>query len=392
MYLLRLALILSSTQAFAFHTSTKKQSFSLRSIYYHKLSSSISHLIPLFGHHDSTKNEHQVEIRNWKKGDGDKIVSLLTSAQEDEDFDPEGPIYMDCINEDLIQESYSEDGACLLVAASISTSSHPSQGVSLSEDHEDTNNHNTSTIIGTAALTIGTSVKYLKSGASISSSDKVTGAIRRVCAIEPFIIQRLLRNIEDRAKEVGVNELIVLAYNANTTTSKNYRPNSTLLEIMGYNALSSSSNFGSSVVQYTKLLESNKGQARAAKVDATDLGETALSLEKIDSSRDLILFGAVSVSLLALLLAFIGVTSFMGLELIPSSNDNRGVGSPLSIQELQILRQDEKLQRTDLDGSNNNGDGTGGGVIRQWSDLSVEERQEEIAMMKIIQGKNSRIK
>ena len=79
----------------------------------------------------------------------------------------------------------------------------------------------------------------------------------------------------------------------------------------------------------------------------------------------------------------------MGLELLPS-NDNRGIGMPLSTEELQRLKQDEQLQRTDIDGQKSI-EGAGAGGSRQWEDLNAEERREEVALMKIIQGRDFRL-
>lgn len=298
-----------------------------------------------------------VRIRDWKEGDGKHIIDLLISAESS--FNPEGPLEIDCGSEESINESYSEDGACMLVATTT------------------TDDGKSDKIIGTAALIVGTSVTYLKSGASLSSST-ITGAIRRVCAvandgidIEDSILQSLILKIESRAAEAGVGDLIALAYPATTY----HRPKVALLEKMGYSKLPANMD-GVDVVQYCKSMDDRDVVVKSnteGSPDRTTIGE----LQDV----------AVAASFLAVLfLALIGISTFMGLELIPSS-DNRGIGSPLSVQELELLKQDEKLQRTDLDGEQTTNPGG-----RQWKDLSFEERQEEGALMKIIQGQDARLK
>ena len=74
----------------------------------------------------------------------------------------------------------------------------------------------------------------------------------------------------------------------------------------------------------------------------------------------------------------------MGLEVLPSSaTDNRGVGTPLSIEEVLRLKEDEKLKRSNIDGEQ---------TTRPWEELGDEERREEAALMKIIQGQDVRIR
>jgi hypothetical protein len=74
----------------------------------------------------------------------------------------------------------------------------------------------------------------------------------------------------------------------------------------------------------------------------------------------------------------------MGFEVLPSSaTDNRGVGAPLSVEEVLRLKEDEKLKRSRIDGEQ---------TTRQWEELGDEERREEAALMKIIQGQDVRIR
>lgn len=300
----------------------------------------------------SSRLSEGVRIRDWNEGDGKYIMDLLLSVESG--FNPEGPLDIDCGSEDSIKESYGEDGACMLVA---------------------TTDGKQDRIVGTAALIVGTSVAYLKSGASLSSPG-ATGAIRRVCAVndaidtEESILQNLMVQIESRAAEAGVGELIALAYPATTRN----RPNVALLEKMGYTKLAANLD-GVDVVQYSKSVVCDRNVVKPNAGDSLGLANDELQDAAVVASF-----------LAALFLALMGVATFMGLELMPSS-DNRGIGSPLSVQELELLRQEEKLQRTDLDGGQTTS--TGG---RQWKDLSFEERQEEGALMKIIQGQDARLK
>mmetsp|Transcript_20283 Transcript_20283/g.30770 ORF Transcript_20283/g.30770 Transcript_20283/m.30770 type:complete len:527 (-) Transcript_20283:30-1610(-) len=387
----------------------------------------------------------QVQVRDWKKGDGKSIMDLLLSLESTSsdsksgglglnnfnNFNPEGPLDIDCSSEDLIQESYSEDGACMLVATTTIQQDGSGSG---SYNEKGGSGGNSERIVGTAALTVGTPVTYLKSGASMSSPADITGAIRRVCAVDESILQPLLRSIEIRASEAGVGQLILLAYpnpeserstgaGATTTAATAIcRPGTALLKSMGYEELPINLK-GVDAVQYGKNLvhvdqsqnqndantnaaENSNADANAdANANANAVNNSSLKQLNNHSSNEKILDAAVGASFLAILLAFVlGVGNFMGLELLPSigssgdNNNNRGIGSPLSVQELELLRQDERLQRTDLDGGAGASASTSGGAsavddgIRQWKDLSFEERQEEAAMMKIIQGQTTRLK
>ena len=73
---------------------------------------------------------------------------------------------------------------------------------------------------------------------------------------------------------------------------------------------------------------------------------------------------------------------------------NRGLGKPLSSEDLGQLLQDEKLQRKSLDAATTNaGTISGGGTSsREWTDLSLEEQREEMALLRIINGQDIRIK
>jgi len=337
-----------------------------------------------------------LEIRDWEGGDGTIIMDLLQSVESG--FNPEGPLETDCGSELLIRESYSEDGACMLIAKKKADGN--------GDDYDkDTSGAG---IVGTAALIVGTPVTYLKSGASMSTP-VTTGAIRRVCAVgndndngdnngnkidDAFILQNLLMQIESRAAEAGVDELVVLAYPA--TARHRHRPNAALLEQIGYAKLPATLE-GVDVEHYGKTVDVYLGDVAGGRkpivhVNAEEEdsivvgGRASVSTRANGVLQDV----TIAVSFLgAIALTLIGVATFMGFELIPSNDGNRGIGSPLSIQELAILRQEEKLQRTDLDGGREISNQIGG---RQWDDLSFEERQEEGALMKIIQGQDVRLK
>ena len=65
-----------------------------------------------------------------------------------------------------------------------------------------------------------------------------------------------------------------------------------------------------------------------------------------------------------------------------NNNNNRGLGRPLSTEDLRQLLQDEQLKRTTIDPMNEK---------REWNDLSLEERREEMALLQVIQGQDIRI-
>mmetsp|Transcript_3209 Transcript_3209/g.7135 ORF Transcript_3209/g.7135 Transcript_3209/m.7135 type:complete len:404 (+) Transcript_3209:625-1836(+) len=356
-------------------------------------------------------NNARIEIRDWDVGDGIYIANLLQQSIGSSNFDPEGPLEIDCGSEASIRASYNnngeddDDGACMLVAERMDISDDIANNDILPDD---TTNTGRRRIVGTAALIVGTPITYMKSGSSMSTP-AITGAIRRVCAVDVgdhngedsdngsnddndddgalSILRKLLMQIEIKATEAGVDELIILAYPA---SSPQKRPNGELLEGMGYAKLPSDLN-GVEVEQYGKTLDSNDNSPQ-------QLGNDGISESSSDGANinndALIQDAAIALSFLGTIaIALFSIANFMGLELIPSNNGNRGIGSPLSVQELESLKQDEKLQRTDLDGGRpgrSNQKMIDGG--RQWNDLSYEERQEEGALMKIIQGQDVRLK
>jgi hypothetical protein len=289
-----------------------------------------------------------IQIREWQEEDVDQIQSLLSDSSATS-FDPEGSLTVDCGSSDAIQESYNE--GCFLVA---------------------TDDNNSSKILGTAALIVGTQVSYLKSGASISTP-AVTGAVRRVCTANTrdneSILRLLLNDIQARAYTLGANELIMLAYPSTR------RPNSALVEKLGYRELPTKLP-GVDATQYAKKLGSATESNRANDNIATD------SSEKNNSAITGIAIAALLSTFILAAFGFVG--NFMGFEVLPSSaTDNRGVGAPLSVEEVLRLKEDEKLKRSNIDGEQ---------TTRQWEELGDEERREEAALMKIIQGQDVRIR
>jgi len=296
--------------------------------------------------HSHFQTKLSVKIREWREDDVKEIQSLLSDSVQSA-FDPEGPLEVDCGSAAAIQESYNGDGGCFLVA---------------------TNDTNDSEILGTAALIVGTQIAYLKSGASISTA-AIIGAVRRVCTVKDAdalssdsIIHKLLNEVETRAAQAGAAQLIMLAYPSTR------RPTPELLQSLGYLEFPAKLP-GVDAIQYGKVL-SDDTNTEAADVD------TSTSNNAVGDAAVGTLFVTV------LLIAFGFVANLMGFEIL-SSADNRGVGSPLSIQEVQRLEQDEQLKRTDLDGDQQ---------TRQWEDLGMEERREEAALMRIIQGQDVRAK
>mmetsp|Transcript_33261 Transcript_33261/g.50167 ORF Transcript_33261/g.50167 Transcript_33261/m.50167 type:complete len:356 (-) Transcript_33261:2170-3237(-) len=292
-----------------------------------------------------------INVRDWKDNDFIAIRSLLQSSESG--FDPEGPLDLDCGAQSTLRESYNPmDGGCFLVATKVDNSSE---------------------ILGTAALISGTPITYFSSGTSVSSPEKVTGAVRRTCSVEAkledqeLILQSLLAEIEKRAAKAGVTELIVLAYECSS------RLNPSLLVGLGYDELLTKlPNVDAS--QYRKVLPLSD--------NSDDVTSKGLKKRRIGSNVAAIIsiFGVGAALVFA-----ITVANVMGFELIPSNNDNRGIGTPLSTQELQILKEEEQLQRTDIDSQQTK-------EIRNWNDLSSEEKREEAALMKVIQGQDVRLK
>ena len=278
-------------------------------------------------------------IRDYQEGDANAIQQLLDTSS----FDPEGPLNADCGSHASIRESYLEDG-CFLVAT----------------DEDDDR------IVGTAGLMVGTIVSNLASGASVFSPNIVTGAVRRVSGLSPALCEQLINELELRAKNQQVHELIALGY-----PSGQQRPTKALLQKLKYE-LTENQLPGVDVVQFRKRLDTPK--TPSARYDRNMEEQPAQGL--LEGVQEAVLAGF----LVLVFVASTAVAQFMGLDVF--SNQNSDLGSPLTSQELSRLRQDEQLKRTTLDQAED----------RQWQDLSMEEQREEVALMQVIQGRNIRVK
>jgi len=301
----------------------------------------------------------EIRVRDWEEGDEKYIYEIISSAFIE--FDPEGPFEEDCGSIDAIKKYYpndNQDRGCLLVATDMTT---------------------TSKIIGIAALVVGSSITSFSSGSlTLSNPEQIKSAARRIYTInckpstQQSIISSLLNAIEIRARLSGANEIIALAYQCSC------RPKQIDLESFDYHQLPPTRQAGVDVIQYRKFLEPFRESSTELNVDTTHS-----NTESNTSSTDIGILALLVTSLLAILF---GVANFLGLEIFPANDNNRGIGTPLSIQELRVLKQDEQLKRTDLDR-----EGVSSGE-RQWKDLDSEELREETALMKIIQGQDSRLR
>ena len=309
-----------------------------------------------------------VVVRDWEPGDAKDILDLLRST-EDGNFNPEGSLELDCATEAILKESYdSEDGNCFLLAELFKDGSSEAK------------------LLGTAGLVVGTPVDYYASGASMSS-EKVIAAIRRCCCRYVYsssissneVLEVVLQNIEERAVAAGATELTVLAYQPPKDIAVAIcKPTPSLLERLGYQK-SLEQLKGIDAVQYTKnLVDKNERENLKGyrKTDATDSTKTLVA-------------SAIILGLLGTLFGgWIGVAQFMGFDaVLPLATDttavNRGLGRPLSSDDVGQLLRDEQLKRKTLDNASHG---------REWSDLSLEEKREEMALMQVINGQNIRIK
>jgi len=192
----------------------------------------VHHFRRTFLHHQAG-----VFIRDFEAGDGAAVLDLLQDNESG--FDPEGPIHIDCGSDAALEESYCQDGGCFLVAV------------------KDDNNNNE--IVGTVGLVVGTSITYLKTGDSILTG-AITGAVRRVCSqavslqasTSESTLQALLAEIEKRAMNAHVNELIILAYPSLTC-----RPSPPLLTKLGFKQLPAQLS-GADALQFGKRLLDNE--------------------------------------------------------------------------------------------------------------------------------------
>jgi len=211
-------------------------------------------------------------------------------------------------------------------------------------------------------------------------------------------LERLFQVLEQRAAQAGATEIVALAYPTPSFRDSDHvtieKPTSAFLETLGYERLLQQIP-GIDAIQYGKNLKSvlrdNSTQATVLKTNKnlTTTGNDAS--ETNQTQRMLALSGLLFTGILGLLLAgWIGVAQFMGFDTMlpvlsaetqPDAAINRGLGRPLTSQDLGQLLQDEQLKRTTLSLDD-----------REWNDLTLEEKREELALLQVIQGQNIRIK
>ena len=364
------------------------------------------------GRHSTALAGETFRVRDWSGEDGEAgealrlLVRAAASAGGGGDggsgggssggrrrFDPEGPLEVDVGSAARIAEAYDpSDGGCLLVAEAAGAGGGDGM---------------TSLLVGTVGLVLGTQVEYLRSGASVSAPrSRITGALRRACCLagggteKERILRALLAGAEDRAREGGADVLVALAYPEEGAGGKEdqeavvvRRPDASLLERCGYSPLPTQLGGGGiDVVQYGKELVGPDGESGGKAAAAEAEAEAAAAIPGGGTgaaAADAAVALSLALTGLALLLG--GVAALLGLDVGGGSADNRGIGAPLTREELVRLREDERLQRTDLDGGSGGGEGREGGA-RRWEDLRNEERREEEALLQIIQGRDVRIR
>jgi len=360
-----------------------------------------------------------VQIQDWQSNEFDMILNfLVTSIGDDDDkFNPEGSLEMDCSTSELLQESYdTKDGGCFLVAKTIILDTDNNDKNEDGDDASKPFSANKEQIVGTAGLIVGTPVEYYTSGSSRSSPQTVVAAVRRCycccrrhsqnvqslsnpsTTTDTTILERLFQVLEQRAAQAGATEIVALAYPTPSFRDSDHvtieKPTSAFLETLGYERLLQQIP-GIDAIQYGKNLKSvlrdNSTQATVLKTNKnlTTTGNDAS--ETNQTQRMLALSGLLFTGILGLLLAgWIGVAQFMGFDTMlpvlsaetqPDAAINRGLGRPLTSQDLGQLLQDEQLKRTTLSLDD-----------REWNDLTLEEKREELALLQVIQGQNIRIK
>lgn len=331
-------------------------------------------------------------IRDWrpnsKNDEPQQIYDLLLrhSAEQRNTatgaFDPEGPLEVDLLDRDVMQESYGDGDGCFLLAVAVAGDDEDGEG--------------RAEIVGTLGMIAGRKVVSRSSGASVAAPELRTAALRRVCVAPPdrgdddtveqalatrisvsATLEDLMRQGELRAAEAGATALIGLAFPE--TWGGVVRPSAELFAALGYQA-SDQQIPGVAVVQFEKDLSKIVASDGAA-ADNTATGRRAAVPWVVP---------AILAAVLSLGLGVVALYSnVFGIEQLWGSPDNGGVGTSLSTQNLQELLKDERLGRTGLDDV---GGGAGAASARQWTDLSPEELREEQALMKIIQGQSLRSK
>lgn len=302
----------------------------------------------------------EVEVKEWERSEVAGICDLLTCNG----FDPEGDISMDCCSPDALKMAYdSGDCSCFLVATAAGC------------------------VVGTAALAAGTLVTTMASGASVSQAGTAAALRRAAVSVDlgqeaqEAVFEALLSEVERRAARGGCAQILALAYQPDQQrTPRGLRMTSERLAARGYKA--------GDVIQGTEVQQFAK-----------KLGETSCPVPVTASSRPkeggvardarllvgrgsgFLIFASVAMTLVAAL----GVATVLGLDISIGSVENRGLGTPLSREEVRQLMADENLKRKSLDAAQD-------GRERGWGDLSVEERKEEEALLQVISGKDIRLK
>ena len=91
----------------------------------------------------------------------------------------------------------------------------------------------------------------------------------------------------------------------------------------------------------------------------------------------------LSASFASLVLAgAMGVVKILGFDDGGQGDDNRGLGSPLTTQELRQLQKDESLQRRSLSDMQEERD----------KDALLEDAREDVALLRVITGQDIRLK
>ena len=371
MILLFLAILPHSVVSFASTTRTRQKSCYVNK----RIRVSRRHAISTSA---TTTSSPCVQIRDWKKGDGNAIYDILRSAETSGSFNPEGGLEMDCQTEMILAESYNvEDGGCFLVAE-----------ILLEESK---------LVVGTAGLIVGTPIEYQTSGSSMSSPE-LTAAVRRCVVCPPpsslpggiespsteSIQKLLLDTIEERAVQAKATQLIGLAYPVSKSlSSQGVKPTPEIMQELGYKALAQQLP-GVDAVQFGKDLTNQSESSAVSQQQPTN----------VSPSKESNGLSEIALALVLLVGSIAGGTSLVGQYLgfdtsLSSTVVNRGLGRPLSTEDLGQLMQDEQLQRTTLDDSSESGRSRSG---REWEDLSLEERREELALLRVIQGQNVRVK
>lgn len=201
-------------------------------------------------------------------------------------------------------------------------------------------------------LQVGTAISTLKSGASMSVPSM--GAIRRVCIDHTILTDRktrenvmcaLLDRLELDAEDAGCKQLIALGYPESCAT---LQPTPSVLSRRGFHEIGKLTD--TPVSQFSLDLPKPRSQAAPAedRVQSNPAGGAAARAFSLLVGRG---SGVVIVCSLVLILAgALGVAGLLGLDVSMGSGEgNRGAGTPLSVEEVRQMMQDEKLQMKTLE-------------------------------------------